>query len=82
TLTSATSAPGRRLYELTTARVALPLGRLAVGASAAVVVVAAVQLGVVDLGSPWSVLVAVPAGFSERALGRVVEGLETSAGKT
>jgi hypothetical protein len=81
TLASAHSAPSRRLYELTTARVALPLGRLAVGASAGIVVVAAVELGVLNLGQPWSVLIAVPAGFSERAVGRVAEGLDTAATK-
>jgi len=79
--TLARGITARRLYELTTTRVALPLARLAVGAAAAVVVVAAVQLGVLDLGPPWSVLIAVPAGFSERFLGRVIEGLDAAAGK-
>jgi hypothetical protein len=67
-----------RIYELTTAQIAVPVARLSIGGGAAVLAVAAVQATFVRGDLPWLYLAAIPAGFSERLVRRSVEALESA----
>lgn len=55
------------------------MARLAIGAGAAVLTVAAAQAAVTGGDQPWVILSAIPAGFSERLVRRSVETLATTA---
>ena len=68
-----------RIYDFTTTRFAVPIARLAIGAGAAVLSVATVQVAV-GTSQPWVFLVAIPAGFSERLVRRSVDTLASQAG--
>ncbi|MDR7251238.1 8-oxo-dGTP pyrophosphatase MutT (NUDIX family) [Nocardioides sp. BE266] len=77
--TNSASLVGRRIYELAFAHVAVPAARLAIGASSGVLVVAAAQSTLADAGQAWTILAAIPAGFSERLVRQTVETLDVSA---
>ena len=79
---SKTAPANSRIYDLATARVAIPVARLAIGAGAAVLTVATAQAAVVGGSQPWVYLTAIPAGFSERLIRRSVETLESMAGQS
>jgi hypothetical protein len=78
---SRTAPANSRIYDLATARVAIPVARLAIGAGAAVLTVATAQAAIVGGTQPWVYLAAIPAGFSERLIRRSVETLESMAGQ-
>ncbi|GAB3077790.1 hypothetical protein GCM10027053_47730 [Intrasporangium mesophilum] len=69
-----------RIYELTTARIAVPVARLSIGAGSAVLVVAAAQAAA-NTSSLLLYLTAIPAAFSERLVRRSVDALESSTTK-
>jgi 8-oxo-dGTP pyrophosphatase MutT (NUDIX family) len=73
------SLANRRIYEVAGAHVAVPVARLSIGAASGVLVVAAVQSSLADVGQSWAILAAIPAGFSERLVRRSVESLDISA---
>lgn len=73
------SLANRRIYEVVGAHVAVPVARLSIGAASGVLVVAAVQSSLADLGQSWAILAAIPAGFSERLVRRSVASLDISA---
>lgn len=73
------SLANRRIYEVVGAHLAVPVARLSIGAASGVLVVAAVQSSLADLGQAWAILAAIPAGFSERLVRRSVESLDISA---
>jgi hypothetical protein len=79
---SRTAPANSRIYDLATARVAIPVARLAIGAGAAVLTVATAQAAIVGGSQPWVYLAAIPAGFSERLIRRSVETLESMAGQS
>ncbi len=72
----------RRIYEVAVAHYAVPVARLAIGASSGVLVVAATQSTLAGSGQEWAILTAIPAGFSERLVRRSVEALDAEAGGT
>lgn len=71
---------GSRIYELVETQHALPVARLAIGAASGIVVVAATQ-ATLDQNDTWAILTAIPAGFSERAVRRSIEALDSRASK-
>jgi hypothetical protein len=70
-----------RIYELASGTFATLAARLMVGSAAAIVVVAAIESGLIAIPAETAPLFAVAAGFSERLVRRVVETLSAVAEK-
>jgi hypothetical protein len=65
----------RRVYEQAGAWFVIPIARLGVAGASGVVATAIVEAEIVNLGGKWALLLAIPAGFTERLVVRLLTNM-------